>query len=446
MGKILINSVYVGDYGYDRNNLPHEMINFFRDDNDKFFIYVTPYGTVDSELTLNDIDTVLFVQSVKNTSGMVEVLAKAVIKHDDNCKLFTEGINLTKKGAKFKSEEEKDKYLAGIEEEPIYASKKLSEIHASNKVDNDIHVTMRVSEICLPKTTFYLTTNEENLHKRANVYFVTDQKKIANQSMKAYYDNFETKDSGGNSFDVINNQILWKDANETPRCDSLTIGNNVSSQKNFFSITRQQDNEVMFSNMLYYAFTEYPLIINEFYEKVLKIDKDDNIIVEREKDRMDIRLIGEKSYVIIENKINSPINGMFLERDDIKNHCQKNYTYQDGYRASDGKYVSQLCKYYGLAEEYNKKTQKKRHIKGFVLKPNYIEIDRDFLDKYAEGGNYSPLNYSNVKEFFEKYLKDNKLDDIYLLQFIKAMEKHSEDTDCEYRKVLLERLYERINK
>ena len=31
--KILLNSMFVGNYGLDKGNLPHEVINFFRADN-----------------------------------------------------------------------------------------------------------------------------------------------------------------------------------------------------------------------------------------------------------------------------------------------------------------------------------------------------------------------------------------------------------------------------
>lgn len=445
MGKIILNSVYVGNYGYDKHNLPHEMINFIRDDCDRFFIYITPYGTLDKTLELDDVDAVLFIQSVKNTAGMVEVLAKAVIDHKDSrCKFFTQGIEVTKKGAKIKDAQKKTDYIKRIENiKPVYGKKSLIDIHKQNKSDNEIHVTFQVSEICLPQKTFYLTTKKENVPKRANVFYIGSGKKIANQSMKAYFDEPVEiiDDNQSDLLKIIQNEDLWRKPEETPKFDQINIAEVIATQKNFFAVTRQQDNEVMFSNMLFYMFTEYPHSINEFWAKVLKLDSDTNVNVEREKERMDIRLIGDRQYVIIENKIHSPINGMFLKKND-KGDIE--YEYVNEYRAKKGKYISQLSKYYELAEAYNKKTDSSREINGFVLRPDYVSIDKSFLEGYLYGDKYTPLNYSTVKKFIEDYMKDKQIEDIYLSEFVKAMQRHSTDTDCEYRNVLLARLYERI--
>ena len=452
MGNIILNSVYVGNYGYDKHNLPHEMINFIRDDKGRFFIYITPYGTLDKTLKLEDIDAVLFIQSVKNTAGLVEVLAKAVIDHeDDSCKFFTQGIEVTKKGANIKDEKKKETYINLIKKiKPVYGNKSLMEIHKQNKRDNEVHVTFQVSEICLPKKTFYLTNKEENLPKRANVFYIGKEKKIANQSMKTYYnESVEIIDENQSSmeknqtsiWEIIKDESLWESSDETPKFEEINIKDISDIQKNFFAVTRQQDNEVMFSNMLFYMFNEYPESINKFLEKVLKIQSDSNIIVEREKERMDIRLIGDKQYVIIENKINSPINGMYLEEKDKDN---SKYEYFNGYRSEGEKYISQLSKYYELAEEHNKKTKQDRTICGFVLRPNYVSIDENFLAGFLRGDKYTPLNYSEVQIFVDEYMKDNEIEDIYLSEFVKAMQKHTTETDCEYRNVLLARLNERI--
>ena len=45
MSEILVNSVYVGDYGVDKNNLTHEMINFFRADNGGYYTITKSIGT-----------------------------------------------------------------------------------------------------------------------------------------------------------------------------------------------------------------------------------------------------------------------------------------------------------------------------------------------------------------------------------------------------------------
>ena len=86
--KILLNSMFVGNYGLDKGNLPHEVINFFRADNGQFYVYITPYGTISPNMDIEDLKAILFVHNVGN--GLIEVVAKAEL--DESSTLFTQGI------------------------------------------------------------------------------------------------------------------------------------------------------------------------------------------------------------------------------------------------------------------------------------------------------------------------------------------------------------------
>ena len=202
---IIINNMFTGGYGYNQKNLPHEMINFFKADgnDDNYYIYITPSGTINSNIKAEDIEGVLFIRNVEN--GMVEVLAKAEGVHDGN--FYTQGIQLDKE-SKISCVEgndteaakiEKKKYLNEINESIVYGGKSLTKIHECNESDNGILVSMKVDKICLPKKTFYLT-HKPNKDKLLNdVYFLPgddgkkEGKQIANQSMLAYYYNDDNK-------------------------------------------------------------------------------------------------------------------------------------------------------------------------------------------------------------------------------------------------------------
>lgn len=95
MKNLVINNVFVGGYGHNKGNLPHEMINFFKDDNGNFYIYITPYGALDAKYSAGEIEGVLFVRSVGNS--LVEVLAKAIVSPCDDW-FFTQGVQLYGKG------------------------------------------------------------------------------------------------------------------------------------------------------------------------------------------------------------------------------------------------------------------------------------------------------------------------------------------------------------
>ena len=74
MGKILINVLYTGTYISDTNKIGHEIINMFKDDLGRNYIYVTPYGNI-ADVHDNQIDAVVMVRSIGDKC--VEIIAKA---------------------------------------------------------------------------------------------------------------------------------------------------------------------------------------------------------------------------------------------------------------------------------------------------------------------------------------------------------------------------------
>lgn len=440
--KILINSVFAGGYGFNKGNLPHEMINFFRADDDNFYVYITPYGVMDNTLDLTDLKAILFVRSAGN--NLVEVLAKA--EFDEQSKFYTKDIQLYGKSNSNSSKirqmkedtenqrKQKAQYLEATHN-IRYGGKLLSQIHNKNAQDNDIFVSMKVKSICFPKNTFYLTHKKGSETLRPNAYYIgqelDDKSKIANQSMKMYFDE-KKQDLGYKQLcELLENDDLWQSSKKTPRFDQ----NAVTNDRNFFRVTRQQDNEIMFSNMFFYLFSEYPALLREFASEVLGVTLHKNATVEREKERMDLRIIDDDSYIIIENKIKSGINGMISAKTDAET--------KNGFQTIKGQYISQLSKYYKCAAEKN---EKQRTIYGFIFTPNYNPVDKK---QYYCGEKYTIVYYSKLYEFFSEYIKDTDNEgaqDWYLRDFVLAMKKHTEETDNEFRDELMQRLAYRIQK
>lgn len=476
---IIVNSVFVGGYGDEKGNLPHEMINFFRadrigDKEGKFYIYATPYGVINKKYKLDNLKGFLFVRSAGD--ALVEVLAKAVVGSVGDEDFYTQGITLNEdNNPKFISDEEHSYYktMDSKLQSIRYGGVELSDIHSDNKKDNRLFVTMRVEEICLPKKTFYLTHKYEKTKTKSNVFFVGENifkeesgifeseiksgKKMANQSMKVY---FEPETDGYQSINEVfdDTEELWKSADETPSYDSALI----FDDKSFFKVTRQQDNEVMFSNMFYYMFSEYPSFTNYLFDKIQNKKNEticlhDDFFVEREKDRMDIRIIDSNTYIIVENKIKSSINGIHTEEEDKKRaeNKKKNnkneseerttYNYKNGIRADEqGKYLSQLSEYYEKAKSSNKK------ILPYIFLPDYSSINEDYLKAYRCGEKYSIIKYSEILNCMNDYIGRgsdiNFANDLYVKDFLIAMKKHTEPTDNEHRNELMLRLKERIDK
>lgn len=431
---ILINNVLVGGYGYDEENLPHEMINFFRadkkegDEEDRYYVYVTPYGTINSELKIQDLHAILFVRSAGN--GLVEVLAKAEVDSTNQDHFFTQGVRIgndksdADRYKNIQQQDLKDRYHELVDAEKItYGSVSLKDIHKDNHKDNEVLVTMRVKSICLPKKTFYLTNKRANVAIRPDVFY-TGGKQLANQSMKAYF--YEGSQEFETLSDLLNQDTYWQDAGYTPTY-TATI---VHKDKHFFSVIRQQDNELVFSSVFYHYLSTYEDFRADFLRDILKLDAvSSNWVVEREKDYMDIRLIDDTRFIIIENKIKSGINGLKEEKDT-----------KDFKKDAAGKYYSQLSDYYTIA----KATKKDVH--PFIFAPNYNQAtNQDYIaQKFVDGEQYTIIPYERIYDFFEKHRAKYASRIEFYEDFTLALKKHIHPVDNEHRDVLLNRLAKRI--
>lgn len=463
---IIINNTYTGSYGQNQNNLPHEMINFFRADDDLgYYIYITPSGTINSKIKKEDIEGIIFIRSIGN--GLVEVLGKAEL--GNNSEFYTQGLSLNKKsdissvdGSKSKTIiSERKELLKNVNETIKYGKKSLMQIHQNNATDNNILVSIKVDKICLPKKTFYLTYRADNKELLNDIYFLpandgeSDGKKIANESMLAYY--YE-KDNGA-AYNILKNDVLdsdnlWKHENETPKYDPHEIDDTIMEGNNFFKITRQQDNEVMFSNMFYYYFSNHPELLKYFVKNCLKIDNlTKKYTVEREKERMDIRIIDDNNYIIIENKIKSGING--IKKKNIKNNGEDDHNQRVKYRYNanniavddENKYISQLSDYWEKAETYlekerNNGNKSSTEIKAFIFVPNYSPLTKELLDeKYSRGNEYKIISYEDIEKTLNSY---KGVKPPYFQDFLYALKKHTKQIDDEHRLNLLYRLKCRI--
>lgn len=426
---ILVNNVFVGGYGYDENNLPHEMINFFRSDADKYYVYITPYGAIDSKLKIQDLSAIIFVRSAGGS--LVEVLAKAEIDSTNEDEFFTQGVQICgdKNDAEnyknIKQKTFKERYHKLVDNEIItYGNASLKDIHKDNGKDNEVLVTMKVKSLCLPKKTFYFTNKKENVDIRPDVVY-TSKKKLANQSMKAYF--YEGDEGFDTLSNVIKNAEYWYDTSYTPKYKNT----NSKCEHSFFKIIRQQDNETVFSSVFHHYLSTYEDFRNNFLREVLNIDKlSPTCRVEREKDHMDIRLIDNNNFIIIENKIKSGINGLKEEK------ATKSFL-----RDANGKYFSQLSDYYEIAKATNKK------VAAFIFAPNYNDAtnNKHIENTFVYGDKYTIITYEKIYNFFEKY-KDTYSSKIEFYEdFTNALKKHITPIDNEHRDVLLNRLAKRIN-
>lgn len=448
MKKIIVNNLFVGSFGFDESNIPIEVINFYQADNAKenksdvnnCYVYLAPRGQlgVDDE---NEVEAILFVRTA--FTGVVEVIGKTgkiVESYVKNLQYENQG----EKKVKNMPEEQK-KAITSIK----YGGYTLEQIFSRNGAGENVYVSCKVEDLYVPTKTFFIAMSQEYANKAMlspeNCIVMSKEeetkndnkeviKKINNQSMKVIYNDIEMPEQYNRLNEIINDGNLWRKLSEKDQYENSK--DKVVEDDNIFKAIRRQDDEVVFSSMLYYFLSKYKeTVLPKFVQDVLGITTiqiSNETLVQREKHRMDISIITDEMFIIIENKIKSGINGV--------SDCL----------AETGKIKSQLSKYYQKAEDENSRLKKSREIKCYILHPEYSHLD---LNNFEKGNEYCEISYKMVHEFFGKIIDDNEknkiLDDTdsyYAEQFYKALYKHTTKTDCSHRNELLKRLKRRISK
>lgn len=155
--------------------------------------------------------------------------------------------------------------------------------------------------------------------------------------------------------------------------------NNISSELPFAVLSGRVGLEVSMSNLIAYFMTRDKNFCAAFVGEFLEFDcGEENFLIVREKEKnIDILLKGEKSIIVIENKIDSDVNGVTAS---IKN---------------DKQIDSQLNKYYKyISKQYpTEKGYKRRY---YILVPEYSAINKEYLNKYTSGDNYEIKTYNDL--------------------------------------------------
>ena len=407
--EIIINKMYVGGYLLEGDNIGHEIINLYKADNGKNYIYLNSQGTIELSHGSNRI-TVLMVR--KFASKIYKILAKAegiTILDFANSKLPRkeryEGqvtLGLTYGGVSLVDLFNENSYRGSLEEE------------------KNAYTTFVADRVIKPKNQIYITDDESV--SGDNTFFIRTNKGFGKQTLREFYSENEKPESFTDLNQIIENKELWEEANTTQAISELP-----EPQKdpyfNFLKIIRQEDNELAFSNMFAYFFDVNRDAFSRFAQKVLSVNMQTDFTIEREKKNIDLLISDKNNAVVIENKIKSSINGINERHDIYSNQVQ-----------------SQLKKYYQFVttdDEYCKKT-----VSCFIFSPNYNRID---LSRFSCGEKYTVVYYREIYNFFVE--NRNLFDEVpYFEDFINAMHKHTKDYDNELEEEMQRRFQSTIYK
>ncbi len=491
---IIINKMYVGRYLDFGENIGHEAINLKRSSNEKYYIYLNSKGLINrkyvkgakivdinnSELRnekKRQIDVILVypinsrVYQVLALAKDVSVLASAIYpsykKDKDDIGYFTD-INARR-----------DKQKIEYGEERIEISRIL-EKNSYNNDSQDIYATFVAEDLRFPKKEkplFLISINNadnESVDSIRRKYeyidgeylYINTEKGFGKQSLRLFFE-LNDGDSSGQlkDFGFIDDEKYWG--------DDYSDNSPIESSKSFLSIIKEEDREITFSNLLQYALS-FPEILKRFYGVLFPNGSNQfdfnnyNINVKREEHNIDLIIRDSKHIIIIENKIQSGINGIeegrgddtvrqqiekalgIKEDDPVEDEPKENSKSKDKkdlcdvlledykkIKNSSELIISQLSKYYFYSRWVAvKEGIDEKNIHRYILCPNY-QFDKydKYIQNYLYGEEYTVINYKQLYDSLKIY-KDKYP---YIDEFLKAMEKHTKEIDESKKEEVLSR-------
>lgn len=367
--EILINQLFAGKYLNEGENIGHEVINLFKDDEGNHNLFITPSGHVKG----HDIDCILFVRNVA-ARRTVEV------------------VGLAKNIYSITDEEVKSVKYAGVSLDQIFKNN-------TYRGETDIfadHITFRAEKFILPSCRVFISL-DNNSSEEYTIYLDSERKVITPQSLREYYSIDNDSRAYAQLKKLIEDDEIWDENNTTE--ELYPDGAVQNQQPSFLEVIGKEDDENIFSNLLGYFFEYSHRSFQRFAAKSSLLDISDmsaSFDLYRETmERVDLWIESERDIIVIENKIKSGING--ITSDDY----------------------SQLNKYQEKAEKEALKYSKKTHY--YIFAPDYARFD---LSQFKLKKPYKIIRYSDIYSFFieeaETYIADRAFPD-----FLRGLKRHT---------------------
>ena len=368
--KILINQLFSGRYLEEGENIGHEAINLFKDDNGNNNLFVTKSGSVMG----HDVEYIIFVRHV-SSKQTVEVIGLA-----DGLRSIT------------KEEMNQIRY-AGVSLDQIFSSN----IYKGKTDDFSDHVTFRADNLRFPVNRIFITIDRDFCSTEKTVLLDTNLKAIAPESMRVYFSDEDNPAAYKALMELITNNDYWESVSVAEKL--VPDGVVLDKHPSFLEVIRKENDENIFSNLLAYFFEYSHLSFQKFAAEESLLDIPNMsvffTVLRESKNRVDLWIESDDDIIVIENKIKSGING--ITRSDY----------------------SQLNKYYESAEKEAEQSGKQTHY--YIFAPDYASFD---LSQFKLDGVYKVIHYSDIFNFFIKesatYIADRAFPD-----FVRGLKRHT---------------------
>lgn len=300
---IVLNRVFSGEYLED--NIGHEVINLFKSDNGKYYLYLNALGSFHKQWKKR-INSMLLVRTVKGAK-MLEVIGLATGLSDVYDPELAEKTNDSKKPQP-KLKADQDAYI--VKHKISYNRVPVNDIFSGNSFQQDVCITFEAERVVKPKKPIFITF-EDNCNNKyvGNATLVKlSGLNAAKASLKQYIENHGVSAAAYNTLSsLINNKDMWGDDFKT--VDESKAVLLPTATETMFDICRIAYSELAYSNAIAHFFKTYPHVFAGFMHE-LGIDdflSEKPLIIKRELYNIDLLFTNGDKAVVIENKIRSGI-------------------------------------------------------------------------------------------------------------------------------------------
>ena len=376
--EILIAKVFCGGYLHDGENIGHEVIDFFDTDDGERYLYIAPNGNVNSH---PNVEAVLLIRAHSNTLGEVVGLA----------------CNLEKCCCSRSGKQARPVTYDGVSVDKIFAKN----VYKGEEEEAFSNLSYRAGSFKIPKPNQPLfismnrSENEDEWHYPIELN-CGDKTQWGHQ--RTYVSNSDHPEAYARLKKLMADDDIWEEQIGTKTVK--TMGSS-KTEPSFLEIIKKEDDELVFSNLLAYYLSRSPEGFKAFSKEVLGIDDfgSQPSIIRESKHHVDLWIENERHIVIIENKINSAING-------IEAGCTK----------------TQLSRYRAAAKD----ECRGRAVECYLFAPKFNNVDKD----KAKAEKFEFVDYSKLYTFFKNnrgLFTDDSFNgvDKYYDEFLIGLHRHT---------------------
>lgn len=395
--SIVLNVMYNGKYLNE--NMGHEVINLFKDDNDRHFLYLSPYGNF-SSANKRKVEKMLMVIPVPK-KNMFEVVALAtglteVFKPVKNYNPMLDR-NKETEANRIAYEKVRRSQLEYIEKNEVtYGTIPLDQLFGDDK-QQAVYITYQAEQVLKPKKRIFISFQEgRDTETDESLYLSLGTYKQTKMAQKQY---ITLQSDTDNKLDwyLLNDRVLenaewWE---EYPSDVFKLMSKYKYKEESLFDICGIADSELAFSNALAHYIKKYTYLFKDVFGLT-----SETVSVEREHEYIDILIKDGDKRIIVENKIHSAIN---RKKSDKAGESQLN------------RYWEQLTEKEGVAES---------NVTAFILCPEYT-VEQMKVDKgqYKHHEKYTIISYKTLWNSLKD--ADETHGDAQFGIFVDALKRHT---------------------